>query len=158
MIEAVSARPPGSLQELYLQAGQSGGQLSDPPAADVQAFDAAMERLEVAQAQIEPSTGTDVVAPAADNPWIVPPSVSGADGPADTGLGLGIADTMVEVRDLWDSQRTQVDSLRLDAGNMSQAEMLGMFYDISHSTVVFSMVTTEVGQVDSKIDRILRTA
>ena len=158
MIEAVGARPPGSLQEVYLQAGagQAGGQLPDPSAADHQAFDAAMARAE-AQAQIEPAARTDVVAAAVDNPWIVPPSVSGSAAPAQPGLGDRLMDTVVEVRDVWDTQRSHIEMMRTDPTSMSRMEMMGLFYDIQQSTMVYGLVVNEVNQVDSKIEGILRT-
>ena len=156
MIEAVGARPAGSLQEVYLQAGQAGGQLPDPPAADRQAFEAAMERAE-AQAQIEPAAHTEVVAAAVDNPWIVPPNVSGSAGPAHPGLGDQFMNTIVEVRDVWDTQRSHIEMMRIDPTSMSQTEMMGLFYDIQQSTMVYGLVVNEVNQVDSKIEGILRT-
>lgn len=159
MIEAVGARPPGSLQEVYFQVGQAqtGGQLPDPPAADREAFAAAMERAE-AQAQIEPSTRPEVVAAVADNPWIVPPTTSGADSAANVGLGERLMDTVVEVREVWDTQRGQIESMRVDPTNMSQADMMGLLYDVQQSTMVYGLVVNEVSQVDSKIEGILRTA
>ena len=158
MIEAVGARPVGSLQEVYVQAGQASGQLPDPSPADRQAFEVAMERAE-AQAQIEPSTRSEVVAAAADNPWIVPPIPSGAShSTPDIGVGERLVDTLVEVREVWDTQRGQVESMRADPANMSQTDMVGLLYDIQQSTMVYGMVVNEVSQVDSKIEGILRTA
>ena len=159
MIEAVSARPAGSLQEVYLQAGQvGGGQPPDPSPADRLAFEAAMERAE-AQTQVEPSTRADVVAAAADNPWVVPPTPADASHSApNVGLGERLMDTLVEVREVWDTQRGEVELLRTDPSSISQTDMVGLLYDIQQSTMVYNMVVNEVSQVDSKIEGILRTA
>ena len=157
MIEAVGARPAGSLQEVYLQVAQAGGQLPDPPAADRQAFEAAMERVE-AQAQIEPSTRPDVPAAAADNPWIVPPTVTDTGGAPATEMSERLMDGVVQVRDNWDTHRAQVEAIRVDPASMSQVDMMGLLYELQQSTMVYTMVVNEVGQVGSKIDGLLRTA
>ena len=157
MIEAVGARPAGSLQEVYLQVAQAGGQLPEPPAADRRAFEAAMERAE-APAQVEPSTRADVAAAAADNPWIVPPSVTDAGGAPAVGFSERMMDSLVQVRETLEVQRAHIDSVRANPESLSQVDMLGLLHDVQQATMVYTLVVNEVGQVSSKIDGLLRTA
>ena len=67
-------------------------------------------------------------------------------------------DTLVEVREVWDTQRGEVELLRTDPSSISPTDMVGLLYDIQQSTMVYNMVVNEVSQVDSKIEGILRTA
>lgn len=177
MIEQVAARRVVNIEDVIerIEAAMPVGP-GHAASADVARFEVAMARpvdevqaiqaapppeapLAPGPAELHLAQATPAVEPAQQSggadPWIITPPADQVPDVSIPGVGERVLDGMTNFRDAWSEAQSLIE--QLGQRDLTPPELLSIQFQISHSTIMLSMVGQEVGTLSQKIDGLLKS-
>lgn len=151
MIEAVSERPVGELREIYEAVSQQHAALREAPSVDdIARFEAAMQPVENTGSVVDTVQHIDLQA---QDPWVVPAVSVENTGPS---IGDRILNGMEGLREGWTDTVHAMESLQ-SRNDLQPTDILNLQFQMSHTSLMLTMMSQEVGSITQKIDGLLKT-
>lgn len=154
MIDPVSAQRSQAVQALHQQpSGPEPADLAPVATEDRLRFEAALNGPQT----VEEAKPVEVAQLSGDDPWVIHPNDPADAAPPVPTVGERILDGMTSFRDAWGEAQNVIQQIGERTKDVSPTEMLAIQFQVSHSTIMLTMVGQEVGTLSQKIDGLLKT-